>query len=380
MLKNNFIYFDNAATTKPDDDIFSLYEKVEKEIFANPNSVHHLGLFSDKYLNNAREMILSSFKVARSHKIIFTSSSTEANNIAIKGYALKYQNRGKHLITSNIEHPSVLECFKQLEELFGFEVTYLKANGEGVIELDELKKAMRDDTILVSIMAMNNEIGSINNIDEIANIVHKNKKAVLHVDTTQSIGKLELNYQNIDMFVASSHKLASLKGSGALIYRKNLDFIPLISGGGQEYGIRSGTQAVALDVCLAKSIQKQNQNIAKKIEYITTLNEYLRNKLSSNDEFIINSSPSCSPYILNFSLKSKKAAVVVEALSRKNIYVSSVSACHSKHENYSYVVYNLKNDLNIARNTIRISFSMDNNKEEIDVFIDELNKIIGEIK
>lgn len=376
MKNNNFIYLDNAATTKPLEAVVALFVESEKENFSNPNSIHALGVLNANQLQKSRESILNSFKLKK-HKVIFTSSSTEANNLAIKGYCLKYSNRGKHIITSNIEHPSVLECFNQLKEQFGFEVTILNVNEKGIVEPSKLLEAMRQDTILVSIMALNNEIGSINPIKEIAEIVHKFPKANLHVDTTQAIGKIDLDYSNIDMFVVSAHKIHGLKNSGALIYKSSLSFLPLLNGGGQEEGFRSSTVSVsnarALDLAISLSLKEDRAKINE-------LRNRLVDGLKDIEGIELNSNKECSPYIINFSLKNKKASVVVESLSNKGIYVSSVSACNSKKEASSYVVKAIgKSDL-LAHNTVRVSFSKDNTIEDVDIFLSELNNTLRSIR
>ena len=373
MADKNFIYLDNAATTIPSKEVVALYNEIEINHFGNSGSIHKLGVDSLNYLSKARESILNSFGV-KGYKVYFTGSSTEANNLAIKGFARKYSSRGKHLITSNIEHPSVLECFKQLENE-GFEVTYLKVNSDGIVEPKALEEAMRKDTILVSIMGTNNEIGSINPIKELAAIVHKNPKAVFHVDTTQDVGKTKVDYNDIDMFVVSSHKIHGLKGSGALIAKQTLLFEPVISGGGQEEGFRSGTVSVALACSLAKAVKNSFP-----IKNMREISSYLIENLKKIQGISMNSNEKCSPYIVNFSLEEKKAAVVVEALSNKGIYVSSVSACHSKGEAFSYVVAALGKNDKLAHNTIRVSLSKDTTIEEIDVFIKELKTILETVK
>ena len=376
MKNNNFIYLDNAATTKPLEAVVALFVESEKENFSNPNSIHALGVLNANQLQKSRESILNSFKLKK-HKVIFTSSSTEANNLAIKGYCLKYSNRGKHIITSNIEHPSVLECFNQLKEQFGFEVTILNVNEKGIVEPSKLLEAMRQDTILVSIMALNNEIGSINPIKEIAEIVHKFPKANLHVDTTQAIGKIDLDYSNIDMFVVSAHKIHGLKNSGALIYKSSLSFLPLLNGGGQEEGFRSSTVSVSNARALALAISLSLKEDRAKIK---ELRNRLVDGLKDIEDIELNSNEDCSPYIVNFSLKNKKASVVVESLSNKGIYVSSVSACNSKKEASSYVVKAIgKSDL-LAHNTVRVSFSKDNTIEDVDIFLSELNNTLRSIR
>lgn len=372
-MEDKFIYLDNAATTLPNKEVLSLYNDIELNHFGNSGSIHHLGTDSSVFLGKARESILNSFKVKK-HKVYFTGSSTEANNLAIISYCHKYQNRGKHIITSNIEHPSVLECFKKLESE-GFKVTYLKVNKEGVISLKDLEASMDNETILVSVMAVNNEIGSINPIKEASSIVHKFPKCSLHVDTTQAVGKLALDYNDIDMFVVSSHKIHGLKGSGALIAKDTLSFEPVVYGGGQEDGYRSGTVSVAQACALAKAVK-----LAVPSKNIKELQGFLYKELGKIEEIELNSNEKCSPYIVNFSLKTKKAAVVVEALSNKKIYVSSVSACNSKREAISYVVTALGKEEKLAHNTVRVSLDNDTTLEELETFVKELKGILEAIK
>lgn len=373
MADKYFIYLDNAATTIPSKEVVALYNDIEINHFANSGSIHKLGVDSLTLLNKARESLLNSFGL-KDYKVYFVSSATESNNLAIKGVARKYSSRGKHLITSNIEHPSVLECFKQLEKE-GFEVTYLEVNEEGIVEPDALERAIRNDTILVSIMSVNNEIGSINSIKELAKVVHKHPKIFFHVDATQSVGKYDFDYQDADMFSFSGHKIHGLKGSAALIAKSTIVFEPVISGGSQEGGMRSGTVSVSLACSLAKAVKdfRPNKNIQEK-------QHFLLENLRKIPGISLNSSENCLPYIINFSLVEKKAAVVVEALSNKGIYVSSVSACHSKGEQFSYVVKAIGKDDKLAHNTIRVSFSDSTTIEELEIFVKELKNILETIK
>lgn len=372
------IYLDNAATTKPYKEVVALNEEINNKYFANPSSTHHLGIESASLLNKSREAILKAFNL-KNYKVIFTASSTEALNLAIKGYAFNYQNRGKHLITSNIEHPSVLECFYQLRHYFGFEITILEVNEDGKITKEQLEQAMRKDTILVSLMAINNEVGSENDISSLSEVIQKYPKCNFLSDTTQAVGKMRLDYSKLDMFVVSSHKIHGLKGSGALIYKSNISFLPLISGGGQEDNYRSGTSSLVNALTLAKALNISLSNFNNNYAHVKELHDYAYSLLEKMDNIHLNSKKDMNPYILNFST-NKKAAVVVEAFSRVGIYVSSVSACHSKKEASSYVIYALYHNEEYARNTIRISFSNDNTKEEIDIFIKELKEILENIR
>lgn len=376
-MANKIIYLDNAATTLVNPEVLDSYNKTKTQYFANPSSIHISGQESSRLLSKAREQILSLLNV-NDDELIFTSGATEANNLAIKGYALRYQNRGKHLITTAIEHPSVLEAFKQLEDNFGFEVTYLPINKNGVIEINDLKNAIRKDTILVSIMAVNNEIGSINNINEISNLLKDYPLIAFHSDVTQGIGKINLPYEKMDMFSFSGHKIHGLNSSGALIKRKKIELLPLLSGGGQENNFRSGTNDVALAVSLAKamrlSISSLDQNFTKIKQFSEVLLTYLKENPSLYE---INSFD--NPYIVNFSSLTKKASVVVESLSTKGIMVSSVSACHAKKEPISYVIKALgKSDI-LAHNTIRVSFSSDNTFEDVNALIFNLKNINKEL-
>ena len=378
MPQNKIIYLDNAATTIVNNEVLDAFSKAKKLYFANPSSIHIPGQEASRLLDKAREQILSLLGTT-GYDCIFTSGATEANNLAIKGYCLKHANRGKHIITSVVEHPSVLETCKQLEECFGFEVTYLPVNKEGIVEIEELKRALRKDTILVSLMAVNNEIGSINNIHEISKVLKGYPTTVFHVDVTQGIGKIKLPYEDIDMFSFSGHKIHGLNSSGALIKKHKIELLPVISGGGQEYGYRSGTNDVALAVSLAKALRlefdKIDENYAKVTQFADILKEYLNN---NKDLYELNSGE--NPYIVNFSTLTKKASVIVEALSSNGIMVSSTSACHAKEEPISYVVKALGKNDQLAHNTIRVSFSEINTLEDVKELVKTLDRLIKELK
>ena len=378
MPENKIIYLDNAATTKVNDEVLSSFEKAKKLYFANPSSIHIPGQEANRLLEKAREQILSTLNV-NDDELIFTSGATEANNLAIKGYALRYQNRGKHIITTNIEHPSVLEAVKQLQEHFGFEVTYLPVNKDGVIEVKDLVKAIRKDTILVSIMAVNNEIGSINPIHEIVMELKKFPTIVFHSDVTQGIGKMKLPYEDMDMFSFSGHKIHGLNSSGALIKKKKIELLPLMSGGGQENNFRSGTNDVALAVSLAKALRLENDKIVENCAKITPISAFLKEYLLVHKElYELNSGD--NPYIVNFSTLTKKASVVIEALSSRGVIVSSTSACHAKEEPISYVVKALGKSDQLAHNTVRVSLSSDTTMDDIKALISNLEDIIKELK
>ena len=380
MPIDKFIYFDNASTTKVDPEVLAIYTKVCETTFANASSIHFEGQKASRLLDKSRELILSTLGLTNSHQVIFTSGATEANNIAIKGFALKFKNRGNHIITSAVEHASVLETVRQLEKEFGFTVTYLPVDEQGKIKFDELKNAITDKTILVSIMAVNNEIGVINDIEKIGKLLKDYPKIAFHVDATQAIGKVNLKYNDVDFISFSGHKIHGLKGTGALIKRKNIELLPVISGGGQEDNFRSGTNDVAGSVSLSKALQLATSKISQNKPRIAEISAVIYDYLETNpDLYEVNSSKE-NPYIINFSLKTKKASVIVEGLSNRNIMVSSISACHSKKEAFSHVVEAMNKGDNLSHNTVRISLDESNTIEEAKVFIEELDNLIRGIK
>lgn len=376
---DRIIYLDNASTSKVNSEVLDSFNQISLKYFANASSIHRLGQESNRLLEKSREQVLSLLNLNH-HEVIFTSGATEANNLAIRGYALANRNRGNHLITSATEHPSVLNTFKQLEK-YGFEITVLPVNEKGVIEVNSLREAVNEQTILVSIMSVNNEIGAINPIKEIGEYLKKYPKIAFHVDMTQAIGKIDIPLENVDMFSFAGHKIHGLLGSGALVKEKKIVLEPQNSGGGQENNLRSGTNTVALSASLAKALRLAIVNRETNYQKVSALRDYLVSYLKDNeDKYVLNSLDKNNPYIVNFSLKNRKASVVVEALSNRNIMVSSLSACHSKNEDYSYVVYALKHDMCLAHNTIRVSFSYDNTLDDVKDFIKALKEIIKEIK
>ena len=375
----NIIYLDNAATAKVDPEVLDSYNQITLKYFANPSSIHSLGQEASRLLDKSHEQILNVLKLTH-HEVIFTSGATEANNLAIKGYCFANRTRGNHIITSASEHPSVLNTVLELQN-FGYEVTVLPVNENGAVEVKTLKAAIKENTILVSLMMVNNETGAINPIKEVGEYLKKFPKIAFHVDMVQAIGKIPLDLENIDMFSIAGHKIHGLLGSGLLVKEKKIILKAINNGGGQENNLRSGTNTLALSASLAKALRIAVSNQAKDYEHVKTLSKRLLDYLKDNqDKYFINSHFEENPYIVNFSLLHHKASVVVEALSNRGIMVSSLSACHAKHEDYSAVVYAMTNDLNIAHNTIRVSFGRDNTLEEVEDLIKNLEQIIKEIK
>lgn len=369
------IYFDNAATTRPSLAVLECFEKENEQCFANPSSRHAYGREAYRKLENARLSILKSLSLSNDYRVLFTSGASESNNLAIKGIAKEYLRRGKRIITTQVEHPSVLEAFRSLEKE-GFEVIYLPTKEDGTVDPETLKENMNKETILVSIMATNNETGSNNDILALSKIVHSFPKAFFHVDVTQAIGKRDLPYSSIDLFSFSGHKIHGLKGTGALILKKNITLLRQIDGGDQEYFFRAGTDNLPGDEALAVALEETTKNLQDNIAHAKEISSFLREGLEKNDEILMNSPLDGSPFILNFSLKRKKASVVTEALSREGIYVSSVSACNSKGEPISYVLEAMGFSKERAMNSIRLSFSRENTLEEAKTFLNTLQNIL----
>lgn len=369
------IYFDNAATTRPSLAVLECFEKENEQCFANPSSRHAYGREAYRKLENARLSILKSLSLSNDYRVLFTSGASESNNLAIKGIAKEYLRRGKRIITTQVEHPSVLEAFRSLEKE-GFEVIYLPTKEDGTVDPETLKENMNKETILVSIMATNNETGSNNDILALSKIVHSFPKAFFHVDVTQAIGKRDLPYSSIDLFSFSGHKIHGLKGTGALILKKNITLLRQIDGGDQEYFFRAGTDNLPGDEALAVALEEATKNLKDNIAHAKEISSFLREGLEKNDEILMNSPLDGSPFILNFSLKRKKASVVTEALSHEGIYVSSVSACNSKGEPISYVLEAMGFSKERAMNSIRLSFSRENTLEEAKTFLNTLQNIL----
>lgn len=376
----NNVYLDYAATTPVDSEIYDSYLKLLEESYANADSTHYLGNVASNYLKMAREKIAELLNL-QDEEVIFTSGSTEANNLAIKGAVLANANRGKSIITTKVEHPSVLESFKQLEEDFGFSVTYLDVDKQGRVDLKQLKNSMKKSTVLVSIMAVNNEIGTINDIYEVCNIVKGiSPKTIIHVDATQAMGKENIDYSRVDLYNFSSHKMFGLKGCGVLIKSKKIRLMPQIVGGEQENGYRGGTSNWQTYTMMAKTLRKALESRENAREYVRKLNRYFRDKLLSFNLLILNSPLDASPYIINFTILKKKGEVILNALSNNGICVSSKSACSSKSDGVSVSVFEVSKDEEVAKNSIRVSLSHITTKEEIDYFLYCLKNIIEELK
>jgi len=365
------IYLDYSATTPVNKEVLDSFNKASLDFLGNSNSLHTLGVNANKLISSATRQIADILNV-KPTEIIYTSGSSESNNLAIKGICLKYQNRGKHIITTKYEHSSVIEPLKYLKTL-GFEVSYVRTDNNGVIDLDHLKSIIRDDTILVSVNAINSEIGIKQPIEEIGNILKDYNKCFYHVDLTQAIGKINVNLENIDLASFSAHKIYGLKGVGCLIKKENVSLIPLIHGGKSTTDYRSGTPAHPLIVSISKALRIANMDINKKYDYVNKLNGYIKDNLKKYNGVVINSNNKCVPHILNISIKGIKSETFMHALEKNEVFVSTKTAC-SDIDSYSENVLDLTNDIELAKSSIRISLSHLTTKDEIDEFIKIFDK------
>lgn len=372
------IYFDCASTVKPFQEAIQTFEKVSIEDFANASSNHKLGFQCSSLLEKARAQIAKYLKVLP-EEVIFTSGASEGNNLAIKGISYHNRSWGRKIITTKAEHPSVLEVFHELEKE-GFEVVYLDYDEEGKIDLEQLSSSLDERVSLVSVMAVNNEVGYCFPIHEIYQLVKEKSRALLHVDATQAIGKENLSSSDYDLMTFSGHKIGGLKGSGALIKKKGIILEPQILGGEQESGLRAGTTPLGLDCSLATALRLSLLSKEERRKNAASLKEYLKEELKKIPEVIITSPVSSTPFILSFALTVHKGSVIAEALSNEGIYVSTKSACSSREAGYSYVLKNAGYDEKVASNGIRLSFSGYETLEQGKDFIDSLKRILNTIK
>ncbi|RBP46631.1 cysteine desulfurase family protein [Garciella nitratireducens] len=374
------IYLDNSATTKPLNEVVKAMMEYYEVKYGNPSSMHRMGVEAERGLKFARKEI-AKFLKAEEKEIIFTSGGTESNNMAILGTVNHNTKKGNHIITTTIEHPSVLNVFKNLEKK-GFEVSYLSVNHQGKINLEELQSLIRKDTILISIMMVNNEIGTIQPIKEIGKIIkEKNNECIFHVDGVQAFGKIYCypKSMNIDLFTMSGHKIHGPKGIGALYKRKDLQIDPIFLGGGQESTLRSGTENVPGIVGMGKAVEKLNQNFEEKIKFLRNLREKAKEKILREIENVSINGPTyleeTAPHILSISFENIKGEVLLHSLEQEGIYVSTGSACSSK-EKGSHVLKNIGLSDKFIDGTLRISFSILNTEEEIDFLVEELKRYV----
>ena len=366
------IYFDNAATTKIYDDALTSYVQVSQKFFGNPSSLHQLGVDAHQVLTKARAQVASLLSV-QPEEIFFTSGGTESNNWAIKGTAFEKSVFGKHIITTKIEHPSVLQTCKQLER-FGFEVTYLDVDSKGIVNVEQLKESLRKDTILVSVMAMNNEVGSVQPIAEIAKVLEEYPSIHFHVDAVQAVERVSqlLAIGRIDLLSLSAHKFHGPRGVGIMYKKFGRKIQALLTGGGQEKGERSTTENLPGIVATTKALR-----MALEEKSVTgELRSQLWKEIATKPEIRIFSPEEGASHVLCFAIKGVRGEVLVHAFENHCIYISTTSACSSKKGDSSSTLYAMDVPTEWATGAVRVSFSNDNTKEEVEQFIDVLHQLM----
>ncbi|MBR3660281.1 MAG: cysteine desulfurase [Bacilli bacterium] len=370
------VYLDYSATTPLNKEVLESFNKVCIEYPGNANSLHKLGRDTYHLMEAATKQVADLLKVD-SKEVIFTSGASESNNLAIIGTALKYKNRGNHILTTKLEHSSVLETVNHLEKN-GFEVEYIKLLKNGKIDLNDLKNKIKETTILVSINHVNSEIGIIQDVNEIGSILKEYPKIVFHVDGTQAVGKIKVNLDNIDLYSFSSHKIYGIKGVGCLIKKRHIELMPIIHGGKSQTIYRSGTPSVPLYVSLAKALKLALGDFDNKYNHVLELNKYLKKNLETMKLVHINSNEECVPHILNLSIRGIKPETMMHALAEYDIYISTKTAC-ANDDSLSLAVYEVTMDKELAKNSIRISLSSLTTYEEIDYFLKIFKEKINEL-
>ena len=397
------IYFDHSANTPVDNDVLNAFVEATKKYTANPNSSHHLGKLAKEQIDNTSAFIADYFN-CNSDGIIYTNSATESNNLAIKGIADKYKNKGYHIIISAMEHSSIVAPCNFLSS-FGFDVSVISTNKNGTVNLEELKNIVTDKTILVSICAVDSELCIIQPIEEIGNIVKNYENCVFHTDATQAIGKFKINasgklsnnvftsnsqivdnsdqnvpsinFSNVDFVTFTPHKFYGLNGLGILVNRANIPITPLLHGGKSTTIYRSGSPDTANIISAKVALEKSLSTLSTTYSYVSTLNNILRDGLSKYEYVHINSPINASPYILNFSLINKDTNTIIKELNEHKIYVSRGSAC-SLDNRTSRATLSLTGNEDLSNNTIRISLSHLNTKDEIEEFFKVFELVISE--
>lgn len=372
-------YFDNSATTRVYPEVAETMTKVMLEDFGNPSSMHIKGMDAEVLVRHARETIAKSLKVD-DRCILFTSGGTESDNLALIGCASANNRAGKHIITTKIEHPAILDTCKYLEEQ-GYEVTYLGVDSNGQIRLEELKKSLRADTIIVSIMHTNNEIGSLQPLEEAGKIIKANNPQTLfHVDAVQGFGKARIypKKMNIDLLSVSGHKIHGPKGMGFLYIGEKVKIHPIIHGGGQQKNLRSGTENVPGIVGIAKATEMIYENFDSDIKHMYELKERLIQGVSEIDDIKINglTGEDSAPHIVSISVGSIRSEVLLHALEDKRIYISAGSACASNKPAISETLKAIGVEKRFLDSTVRFSFCPANTLEEVDYCVETLKSIL----
>ena len=375
MRLQQLIYLDNSATTKPCKEAVAAAVNAMENSYGNPSSLYEFGMVAEDEVTTTRT-VLAKALFCRDDEIYFTSCGSESNNTAIFGATELLCRSGKHIVTTTIEHPSVLEPIKALEKN-GYEVTRLSPDSNGIISVADIENAIRKDTVLVSVMYVNNEVGSILPVEKIKSICQKNgSPALLHIDCVQAFGKIKINANALgaDLMSFSAHKIHGIKGAGALFVKKGVRLPAFIKGGGQEKGLRSGTEGVPAIAAFGAAI-KALPDLNKTAEEILRIKNHCIEKLKEFENVVINSPIDGSPYIINFSFLGYRSETILHHLERFGICVSSGSAC-SKGKG-SYVLREMGLNSSLVDSAIRLSFSRETNLSDIDKLVDALKSALS---
>ena len=373
------VYFDNSATTKVLAPVADLVMKVMTEDYGNPSAKHGKGMRAEQYIKEAAEIIAGTLKVSPK-EIVFTSGGSESNNMALIETAMANRRAGNHIISTEIEHASVYNPLAYLEEQ-GFEVTYLPVDHNGHISLEDLERAVRRETILVSVMYVNNEIGAVEPVEEIAKLIHKINPAILfHVDAIQAYGKFVIRpkRQGIDLLSVSGHKIHAPKGIGFLYVDSRVKIKPLIYGGGQQRGLRSGTENVPGIAGLGAAAREMYRDHSERLKRMYEIKDYMISRLGEVEGTTVNSLPGdqSAPQIVSASFSGVRSEVLLHALEEKGIYVSSGSACSSNHPAVSGTLKGIGVKKELLDSTLRFSFGVFNTKDEVDYCISVLQELL----
>lgn len=360
------VYLDYSATTPVNKEVLDSFNKTCTSFIGNSNSLHKLGVEAKKLEEQATKQISELLNV-HDFDIIYTSGSSESNNTVIKGICEKYQNRGKKIITTNLEHSSIYGPLGYLQKK-GFEVEIVNTLDDGTVDIEHLKSLMDDEVILVTVASVNSETGLLQPIDIIGKVVKEYSKCYFHVDMTQSIGKINVSFDNIDLVSFSAHKFYGIKGIGVLLKRKNIVIEPLIHGGKSTTVYRSGTPALSLIVSLSKALRLSITNLENNQKYVKKYHDIIIEKLSKYNHVHINSNDRCIPHIINFSVDFVKPETLQHALEEHDIYISTQSACSSGHS-ISKAVLELTKNEEYASHSVRVSLSHLTTEQEVNQFL-----------
>ncbi len=374
-------YFDNSATTRVLDEVKDLVVKVMTEDYGNAAALHRKGVEAERYIKEARAQIAKTLKVEEK-EILFTSGGSESNNMALIGTALANQRAGKHIISTAVEHPSVYNPLSYLEEL-GFEITFLPVDKDGHISLEELRAAVRPDTILVSVMYVNNEVGAVEPIEAISQCIKKkNPKTLFHVDAIQAYGKYRPKKQGIDLLSVSGHKIHAPKGTGFLFIKDKTKVKPLMYGGGQQKGMRSGTENVPGVAALGEAAEEIYENFEEKIDHLYQIKQRFVEGVLKIEGVSVNGKTGrdSAPQIVSVSIDGVRSEVMLHTLEDRKIYVSAGSACSSNKPSVSHTLTNIGLKGSLLDSTIRFSFSVHTTEEEIDYALEVMNEVVPKLR